>query len=132
MAGRASPRNGAGTRPLENRFNLCYNGEVRQSQKLIPESIRPLLWSLNWNKHDVDKDKTDIIMAVVNEGTLEQWQWLVDTYGKDKIRGLLQERMMSEFHPESLKLAKLVFNVNNLHASRSTYRQGASVVASVS
>ena len=85
----------------------------------IPEDIKPLLWYLKRNSLDVEKDKHDIIMNIVNEGTMQQWRWLVDAYGKEEIRRVLEQRLATEFHPESRHLAELLFDVKQFHAPRS-------------
>ena len=77
----------------------------------IPENIKPLVWYVNSRSLDVNKDKNDIILNVVNEGTMEQWRWLANTYGKDEIKSILQQRLATELHPESRNLAEILFDV---------------------
>ncbi|MBI4094418.1 MAG: hypothetical protein HY436_01280 [Candidatus Liptonbacteria bacterium] len=87
-----------------------------------PEMFRPLLWSLDWERVDVDEDKEDIIVNAVNEGTLAHWRWMIRTYGKEAIRRILAKRLASEFHPESRNLARVVFGVAHFrHARGSTH-----------
>ena len=83
-----------------------------------PESFRSLLWSLRWSDIDINEDKEDIVVNTINEGSLEQWRWLITTYGKDGVRRVLQERLISEFHPESGNLAKIVFSLSNFRHVR--------------
>lgn len=92
----------------------------QETQKKPPERIRPLLWSLNWNSVDVFEDKDDIILAVVNEGTLADWRWLADTYGKYEIRRVLEHHLVTEFHPESRNLARLFFDVSQFQHARTS------------
>lgn len=84
--------------------------------------FRPLLWWARWEDIDVEEDKEDIIMSAVNEGTLNHWRWLIHTYGKEAIRKILEKRLMSEFHPESRNLAKLIFSVANFRHARGSAR----------
>ena len=74
----------------------------------IPDSFRPLLWSLRWEELDAWEDRADIILAAFNEGRLEHVRWVIRTYGKEEIRKILERRLESEFHPESRNLAKVV------------------------
>lgn len=68
------------------------------------------------------EDKEDIIVSAVNEGTLDHWRWIVNAYGKETIRKVLERRLVTEFHPESRNLAKIIFSVSNFrHARESTY-----------
>ena len=87
-----------------------------------PEIFRPLLWGLRWSDVDVEHDKEDIIINSVNEGTLAHWRWLMQTYGKETIRAILEHRLETEFHPESRNLAKVMFGVSNFqHARKSSH-----------
>ena len=83
-----------------------------------PMLFRPLLWSLRWKDIDIDEDKEDIIVNTINEGSLEQWLWIIRTYGKNTIRRVLQKRLVTEFHPESRNLAKVIFSSLNFHHAR--------------
>lgn len=76
--------------------------------------FRPLLWFLSWDEVDIEKDKNDIILSAVNDGSLAHWRWIMRTYGKNTIRAVLKKRLASEFHPESLHLARVVFHIPKL------------------
>lgn len=96
------------------------NTPVQKRQ--LPEMFRPLLWGLRWDDLDVQEDKEDIIVNIINEGTLRHWRWLIDTYGKDVIRRVLERRLETEFHPESRNLAKIIFSISHFqHARRSSH-----------
>lgn len=88
------------------------------NSRSLPELFRPLLWSLKWEDVDINKDKNDIILGAVNEGTLAHWRWIIKTYGKETIRQVLSKRMATEFHPESRNLAKVVFDLPPLSYAR--------------
>lgn len=91
-------------------------------KKQLPEMFRPLLWWGRWEDVDAEEDKEDIIVSAVNEGTLHHWRWLVNTYGKETIRKILEKRLATEFHPESRNLAKVIFSVSGFrHARGSTH-----------
>ncbi len=85
---------------------------------IVPVMFRPLLWSLKWDKVDVLRDKEDIIVNTVNEGTLTHWRWIINTYGKEVIRKVLSSRLSSELHPESLNLATIIFGLPPLRHAR--------------
>lgn len=88
----------------------------------VPEMFRPLLWWVKWENVDADKDKEDIVVSAVNEGTLDHWRWLIQTYGKETVRKILESRLASEFHSESRNLAKVIFSVSHFrHARRSAF-----------
>lgn len=74
----------------------------------IPDSFRPLLWSLRWETLDAWEDRADIIIAAFNEGRLEHIRWIIQTYGKEEIRNVLSHRLDTEFHKESRNLAQII------------------------
>lgn len=76
----------------------------------LPESFRPILWSLRWPDINVWEDREDIILNTINEGTFDQWRWLMRTYGKEEIAEVVRKRLVTEFHPESRRLAELLFD----------------------
>lgn len=80
--------------------------------------FRPLLWSLRWDKIDIQEDKEDIIVNTINDGSLKHWRWIMSTYGASEIRKVLKKRLASEFHPESIKLAKILFHIPPLRYAR--------------
>ena len=87
--------------------------KVNENKKTgdLPLSLKPLLWGLKWDDLNIEEDMQDIVSSVINEGTMDQWKWLVKTYGEEKIRQVLQNRLATEFHPESRRLAQLIFSV---------------------
>lgn len=87
-------------------------------KKQLPTAFRPLLWSLRWKDIDVEEDKEDIIVNIINEGTLAQWRWIIKTYSKETIRAILEKRLETEFHPESGNLAKAVFSLSHFRHAR--------------
>ena len=86
------------------------------------KTLRPLLWFLEWDKIDINEDKKDIIVNTVNEGSLKQWRWIIKTYGKNDIRKVLKKRLATEFHPESLRLAQVVFSLPTLKYARRSFK----------
>ena len=88
------------------------------SRTKLPEFFKPILWSLKWDALDIEKDKEDIIVAAVNEGNLEHWRWIIQTYGKADIRRVLEHRLETEFHRESRNLAKIIFSIPKFRHAR--------------
>ena len=52
----------------------------------LPETFRPLLWSYDFSRIDPLRHKKTIIVQALNYGTLAQWRWLVESYGREGIR----------------------------------------------
>ncbi|MDO8574598.1 MAG: hypothetical protein Q7R86_03135, partial [bacterium] len=61
----------------------------------LPASFKPLLWSFRWGDVDVQGNKEEIIINTINEGSLDQWRWIVKTYGRGEIKKVLQNRLAS-------------------------------------
>ncbi len=93
-------------------------GAKISSKKKPPETFRPFLWSLRWNDIDAEKDKEDIIVNTINEGSLDHWRWIIQTYGKKTIAKILAKHLESEFHPESRNLAKIIFPFSQFRNAR--------------
>lgn len=91
--------------------------EINHPQGL-PESFRPILWSLKWEELDINNDKEDIILGAVNEGNLRHWRWIIRIYGREAIRKTLAKRLATEFHPESRNLARVIFDLPPLSYAR--------------
>ncbi|MEK9173506.1 MAG: hypothetical protein AAB594_02985 [Patescibacteria group bacterium] len=89
-----------------------------KSDNSLPTSFRPLLWSWRWKDIDTQRDKEEIIVSVINEGSLDHWRWIVKTYGKSEIKKILEKRLVSEFHPESRNLAKVLFSFSKFRHAR--------------
>lgn len=99
---------------------------IRRNQKNVskkqglPASFKPLLWWLDWGALDVQRDGEDIIVSTLNEGSVDQWRWIRETYGDRKIKAILKTRLATEFHPESVSLARLVFGIKHFRNARSS------------
>lgn len=92
--------------------------KIHKSKDSLPIIFRPLLWWVRWPDVDIKEDKDDIIFSAINEGTLEHWLWIINTYGKDEIRRVLERRLDSEFHPESKNLAQIIFSLRQFRHAR--------------
>lgn len=100
--------------------------QKKLKKNALPESFRPILWSFDWDRLGIQKDKEDIIVNTINEGSVDQWRWIRKSYGDSGVRGVLRRRLASEFHPESLSLAKVIFGAKSLpHARRRSHAEGA-------
>ncbi len=84
----------------------------------IPDNFKPLLWSLDWTKLDAWEDREDIILAVINGGTMSDWKWISETYGTDAVAKVLGGRLETELYPESRNLAQIMFNVPSFRHAR--------------
>ena len=86
----------------------------------LPEMFRPILWSYRFQDIDSELHQEDIIINTINYGRLEHWRWMIEHYGKEKIRSILERGLVTEFDRHSRNLAKLVFSVSSFRTGRPT------------
>ena len=68
------------------------------------------------------KTADEIIVNTINFGSLKHWRWLVDYYGKDRVKEIIEERWATEFNAESRNLAQLIFGVSRFrHGPRGAH-----------
>lgn len=88
----------------------------------LPDTFRSLLWSYDFNEIDPVRHKKTIIVQTLNYGTLDQWRWLIKSYGREGVREVLAQISASELKPRALGLAALVFRTNRFnYAPRGTH-----------
>jgi hypothetical protein len=86
----------------------------------LPQTFRPLLWSYDFERVDPLRHKKTIVVQTLNYGTLAQWRWLIQTYGREGIREILARISASE---EAARAApRLLGGVDHLdYAPRGTH-----------
>ena len=78
---------------------------------MIPEFVKPFLWSYNLSALDLGRDKKRIITNVLNLGTKEATDWLISIYGKDDILDALNNPLRGEWNKKSLAYWCLLYQV---------------------
>ena len=56
----------------------------------FPASLQGILWSKNFKKLNLQKDKIYIIHQVLSVGSLKEIQWLFKTFTKSEIAGVFK------------------------------------------
>jgi hypothetical protein len=88
----------------------------------VPETFRPLLWSYDFGRIDPLKHQKTIIVQTINYGTLAQWRWLADTYGRAGVRQVLGTIPATEIRSRARRLASLIFDIDRFnYAPRGTH-----------
>jgi hypothetical protein len=88
----------------------------------LPNTFRPLLWSYDFSRIDPLRHKKTIIVQALNYGTLAQWRWLVESYGRAGVQEVVASIPASEIRPRSLRLASLLLGVERFNnAPRGTH-----------
>ncbi len=86
----------------------------KQKQKL-PSFFKPILWSYDFSKIDIKKNKKTIIVNGINYGDLKHWKWLIKNYGRENVRGELKKISATELRPGARKLAGIIFSIKNFN-----------------
>lgn len=91
----------------------------------LPLSFKPLFWSYKFSSIDLTRDKKRIIINTINYGDWDHWLWIIEFYGKETIRKLIEATPSTEFREPALKLISLLIGITRLkYASRSDYIKG--------
>jgi hypothetical protein len=80
------------------------------ANQTLPQTLRPLFWSYDFSRIEPERYKKTIIVQVLNYGTFTQWRWLVETYGREAVRTILEQIPAAEIKPRTRRLAALVFD----------------------
>ncbi len=90
-----------------------------KKQKKVPEKLRPIFWSYNFDKLNIEEDKIHIIKQVINYGDLRDWKWLFDTYGEREVKNILEAMPVTEIKPPTRRLLEVLLNIKlTKHALR--------------
>jgi hypothetical protein len=85
----------------------------------LPDFFKPLFWSYNFSKLNPEKDIERIVINSINYGDWKHWQWLVDFYGKEKLKEIVENIPESEFRKRALYVFSLILGIKEIkHASR--------------
>jgi hypothetical protein len=78
---------------------------------MIPEVIRPFLWSYDPNSLDINTDKKRIITNTLNLGTEEATKWIFENYSLDDIKETLTNPLPGEWSDKSLNYWTFILDV---------------------
>ena len=78
---------------------------------MLPNFLKPFLWSYNIEAMDLQKDKKRIITNVLNYGTLQATNWLFSVYSRKDVSDVLLSPLPGEWNNKSLNYWCLLFEV---------------------
>lgn len=79
----------------------------------LPAHLAPLFWNRDFDALDVTNDANVIIERILIFGELEDWRWLVNTYGLGQIKQWVADNIdttLVYFDETRVFLAKAVLN----------------------
>ena len=88
----------------------------------FPQSVKACLWSYDTNQVDLDvsDDRFKVIFNVLNYGTTEAVDWLLENFSKEEISKVIKETNKKEWNKKSLSLWSLIFDTIPTRESRFT------------
>jgi len=93
-----------------------------ESDAKLPERMRGLFWSYDFDKIDPLRDADIIISGAISHGDLEDWRWVKQKYGESGVARMIKSFPATQFRPQVLKLASLLFHFKvNGHSYASKY-----------
>lgn len=85
----------------------------------LPSFFKPILWSYDFSKVDPVETMERIIINTINYGDWQHWQWIINHYGKNKVKRIIEDTPASEFRKGSLRLISLLLGIKKMkYASR--------------
>ena len=87
---------------------------------MIPEFIKPFLWSYDAGALNLQKDKKRIITNILNLGTSRATNWLFSVYGENDIIEALRHPLPGEWNKKSLAYWRLMYNLPAQYAGVAT------------
>ena len=79
---------------------------------MIPDFLRPYLWSYDIKTLDLKKHKRTIIFQVLNFGSKRATDWLFSTYSKGEIAEVANSIPQTEWNKKSLGLWSVILGIN--------------------
>jgi len=88
----------------------------------LPDFFEPIFWSYDFSSIDLQKSKKTVIVNTINYGNWEHWAWIVNYYGKEAVKGVIENIPASEFRKPALKLISVLLGIKEIrYARRSDY-----------
>lgn len=96
-------------------MSMIISNQQVASGQILPDFFRPILWSYDFNKIDLEKNKKAIILNTINYGDLRHWKWIAENYGNYAVREVIGGVSSTEFRSRALRLAGLIFSIKNFN-----------------
>lgn len=76
----------------------------------ISNNIKRLFWDVKKDSLDLEKNCKEIMTRTINYGSLHEWHWLIEQYGKKSISDFLHKTQRNSLRLESKYLAEIIFS----------------------
>lgn len=87
----------------------------------LPQNLQPVLWSVNINHLDPQRDKYYIIHQILSFGTLDEIVWLLAHYSKNAIIEVFKQSFKDYRRPRFYLIKNSVLGLKNWHPDERYY-----------
>jgi hypothetical protein len=84
---------------------------AKNKLKKVPKQFQRVLWSYDINKMDLEKDKREIIIQVLNYGTWEDLKLLYKSYSEEEIKQVVKNPRRGVWFKKVLNFWTTIFNI---------------------
>src|SRR3990167_7181867 len=87
----------------------------------LPKKLQSVLWSVNINNLNLDRDKYYIIHQILSFGSLDDISWLLSNYPKKEIIKIFMVSFKDYFRPRFYFVKDALLNLKNWHPDERHY-----------
>lgn len=91
-------------------FGGCYPPGV--SSESLPASVTRLLWDVEPDSIDLDRDRALVMERVMSRGTWDAMQWLRARYSREQLAEFVRTRGIRRLSPRDLAYWALITDVD--------------------
>lgn len=93
-----------------------------QKQAKLPKRLQGVLYSVNLDKLDLEKDRSYIVHQILSHGRMEDIKWLLKTYPKNTLRAVFTSSPYKDYPPAMFNFAKnYLLGLENVKLDPSRY-----------
>ncbi len=81
------------------------------NKQKLPLFFKPIFWSYDFSKINLEKDIQRIVINTINYGDWEHWQWIYNYYGRKRTKNTIINTPASEFRKGSFRLICLLLDI---------------------
>jgi hypothetical protein len=78
-----------------------------------PKSLHWLFWEVDPERVDVERDADYVMARIVERGTLKDVEWVLSTYGDDRVHQFFREAGHPELSPRTLSFWRAYFQAKD-------------------
>lgn len=82
---------------------------------MVPKRLQAVLWSVNTDKLDLQKDKEYIVHQILGYGRWEDIKWLFKIYGQSQIKDVFVNHPSKDYYPAGFNfVSKILLEVGDV------------------